>query len=132
MAKRAPAKQPARRSPAARQPAREPERQPSEQRPPFLKSTDIGNVAELEVIQGTVRSLRGRFGDQIVTDVRCRGRVYSWGVNVSSPNIRLLVQSLVDSPGEPVKVKTMISQQGRPFIAVDSSEQPANDDDIPF
>ena len=115
-------------------------------RPPFLKAADIGRGARLKLIPGSVRTLNGQFGQQLVVDVDLNGSIFSWGVNVGSPNLRLLVESLVEDARTPIRVGTLISQNNRPYIAIQSDHQvptgrgrgrgrsadPVEDDDPPF
>jgi hypothetical protein len=127
----------------ARTQAALPSEQQQEKRPPFLKAADIGSGAKLKLIPGSVRTLNGQFGQQLVVDVDLHGSIYSWGVNINSPNLRLLVEALVEDSKTPVRVSTLISQNNRPYIAILQDHQaptrgrgrsapPADDDDVPF
>jgi hypothetical protein len=120
-----------------------PDDRPDEQkRPPFLNAQHIGNRgARLKLVPGTVRTLNGQFGQQVVVDVELNGSIYSWGISVNRPNLRLLVEHLVEDTKTKIPVRTLISQQNRPYIAVDALEQTDkgrgrvehdDDDDIPF
>lgn len=104
-------------------------------RPQFLKAGDIGNGARLQPIAGgSVRTMNGQFGQQLVIDVTLKGTTYSWGIGCDKPNMRLLVESLINNPGKAIPVRTMISAQNRPYIAIVQAEAPKHqpDDDIPF
>jgi len=140
-AKRAPAA-PARRAPATTR--REPEHQRAESRPPFLKASDVGRNSSWKPVPGSVRTLNGQFGVQLVVDVQNRaGETFSWGIGVDKPNLRLFVEHLIDNPGKSIGLTTMISQANRPYVAIisDDGEEaprrrsaapPVDDDDIPF
>jgi hypothetical protein len=107
----------------------QPRQQPDEERrPPFLKAADIGRGARLKPIPGTVRTLNGQFGQQLVVDVDLNGAIYSWGISVGKPNMRLFVEALVNGE-KAIRVTTLISQSNRPYIAIVQNEQPISDDD---
>jgi hypothetical protein len=110
-------------------------------RPPFLKAEHIGRGAKVTLIPGTVRTMNGNYGPQLIVDVTCNGSVYSWGISTNAPNLRLLVESLVNAPGKAISIKPMISANNRPYIAITDTQDdggprrgraPQDDDDIPF
>lgn len=112
-------------------------------RPPFLKPEHIGQRAMLKFVPGSVRTTQAPWGHQLIVDVTMRGgSVFSWGIGVDKPNLRLIVEHLVSNPGKPIEVISMRGQRGS-FIAVPQADRPVTvgnededeidgDDDIPF
>lgn len=82
--------------------------------------------------------MRGKFGDQILIDVRCHGKLFTWGIGMNTPNLRLVLRSLLRYPGEPVTVGSMAGRNGGSFIAVtdvdadQNGQQQPELEDAPF
>lgn len=103
--------------------------QQQEARPPFLKAQNIGAGANLKLIPGTIRTIMGRFGAQVLVDVECHGAVYTWGIGVDKPNLRLLIGLLVERFDGEIPVSTRSGATGTAYIAIESE---STDEEIPF
>jgi hypothetical protein len=73
---------------------------------------------------GTVRSLKGQYGVQILIDVTLDKRdTFTWGIGATAPNLRYLIGHLINGD-RAISLEVLKTREGKDYIGV---ERPAND-----
>lgn len=90
---------------------------------PFIKVEDVGDIGDTAVFAFTGDNRLGTSNfdkEQIICEVSFGGKTWDWGINLSSPNYRLLFDKFGDDiDGWKGKVNVVVKQGTRsPFIAV--------------